>query len=345
MHPIIFVPGLLWPSSVLRDTVRDQSLPTLAWLLGRAQSQSHQHGVHHWLAGHCGLAMPLPVAPLRLLADAVAAPSLEIHPRSKTLYWLCLDPAPVSVQARAVLLTDPASLALNEDENQALCTALIELLAPFGQLFSFHSGRWYLGVAGPTLPEATSLPEAIDEPLPVPFPTREASSPWRATLMEAQMLLANHPISRLRQAAGRPTPAILWPWGGGSLPATVTCPWTSIVSDDPLLRGLALAAGLSPSALPKHFEPDEFWDNTLIHLPHCASTGRNALAWLAALHDLERHWLKPMLEALDHGVLSGLTLVAGGRREIRQWTLRRRQRWYFWQRPASLLALTDNSTS
>jgi len=335
MHPLIFVPSLLWPAPVLRDLAPDLDLPALARLLGRGESQSHCHGVHDWLASRFGLGAPLPIAPLRLIGDSGdSGEAGEAH-------WLCLDPVPVEVQRRSVVLADPNALRLTAEEDAALRTALAPVLLPFGTLCAPQPGRWTLRCDALPPAAAHALPAAIGDALPVPFPAAQAAPAWRAALMDAQMLLAAHPVSLRRRKEGRPTPACLWPWGPGTLTGPLQRPWPTLASDDALLRGLALASGATPLPTPPRYTPEASAD--FIHLPHAAAAGRDALAWSEALRMLENDWLRPLLAALERGQIAGLTVLAGGRSTCRSWTLTRRTRWRLWRRPASLLALAEEA--
>src|SRR2546423_11819725 len=74
---------------------------------------------------------------------------------------------------------------------------------------------------------------------------------FHALMNEAQMLLHEHPVNAEREARGEPALNSIWFWGGGVVDAAKPRPFSAVIADDPLARGLALAAGIPAHALPK----------------------------------------------------------------------------------------------
>jgi len=74
---------------------------------------------------------------------------------------------------------------------------------------------------------------------------------FHALMNEAQMLLHEHPVNAGREARGELALNSIWFWGGGVIDASKARPFSTVVGDDPLTRGLALAAGIPARALPK----------------------------------------------------------------------------------------------
>src|SRR6266568_5191760 len=74
---------------------------------------------------------------------------------------------------------------------------------------------------------------------------------FHALMNEAQMLLHEHPVNAEREARGEPALNSVWFWGGGVIDAAKAQPFSAVITDDPLARGLALAAGIRALALPK----------------------------------------------------------------------------------------------
>jgi hypothetical protein len=112
------------------------------------------------------------------------------------------------------------------------------------------------------------------------------------------------------------------------MPERVSAPWRSIASADPLLAGLARAAGMEQLALPPTA------GDWLEALP---GEGRH-LAALGALEEaMEAAWFAPLVAALRRGRLGMLTLhapEAGLAVETVRRDLRR-----FWRRPRPLAGL------
>src|SRR5258708_24920685 len=65
------------------------------------------------------------------------------------------------------------------------------------------------------------------------------------------MVRPEHPVKAERETGGEPALNSVWFWGGGVIAAAKDRPFSTVVGDDPLARGLALAAGIPVRALPK----------------------------------------------------------------------------------------------
>src|SRR3977135_1670535 len=98
-----------------------------------------------------------------------------------------------------------------------------------------------------TTPADAARGAAIDEKLPAgPDAMR-----FNALMNEAQMLLHEHPVNPERAPRGELAVNSIWFWGGGVIDAGRARSFSTVFSDDPLARGLALAAGIPALALPK----------------------------------------------------------------------------------------------
>ena len=87
-----------------------------------------------------------------------------------------------------------------------------------------------------------------------------------------------------------------------------TSPYSTVVSDDPLARGLALAAGIPNGGLPRSAE------DLLSLLP---PEGTALIVLRAQRHRegrtaLERDWFQPLLRALESGRIGMLSLHLWG---------------------------------
>src|SRR2546427_13025592 len=111
--------------------------------------------------------------------------------------------------------------------------------------------RWYVRIEKApdmqTTPAAAARGAAIDDKLP----SGPDAMRFHALMNEAQMLLHEHPVNAEREARGEPALNSIWVWGGGGIDATKARPFSIVIADDPLARGLALAAGIPALALPK----------------------------------------------------------------------------------------------
>jgi hypothetical protein len=131
------------------------------------------------------------------------------------------------------------------------------------------------------------------------------------------MLFHDHPVNQERSGSGRPAVSGVWPWGGGSLtevPARSPDGESgqSILSDDPVLLGLAEHQGRSMGPVPASFHE---WKagkhgDALVVLnrgTHAAREG-DGPGWQQALEELDRDWWQPAVRAMGQGQLSELVL-------------------------------------
>src|SRR5258706_4176246 len=116
--------------------------------------------------------------------------------------------------------------------------------------YPMRPARWYVRLEKApdmqTTPAAAARGLAIDETLP----SGSDAMRFHALMNEAQMLLHEHPVNAEREARAEPALNSVWFWGGGVMAAAKERPFSTVVGDDPLARGLALAAGNPGQAVP-----------------------------------------------------------------------------------------------
>jgi hypothetical protein len=331
MHLTLIVPGLLWPREILRDTTFDLPLPALSRLLGRGRRWSLP-GEEGWQADAFDLDEPLPAAALRLLGDGGWPGDAS---------WLCLDPVHLRVAERLIIVDDPSRLALTPEEDAALRQAVAPLFESMGELVVARPGHWHLRLSSPAAIETSPLPQAAGRAAEPTLPGGADGPAWRKLLAEAQPLLHAHPVNRAREADGRPTVNTLWPWGPGRLPAAASRAtrrgFERIWADEPVLRGLAVRAGISCETPPARFTIAS--GRVLARLDHLSGSLAtfDAMSWREALATMERDWLVPALAALRSGRCGHLTLIATGHGRAMALAVARRDLWRFW-RPSVTLA-------
>ena len=253
-----------------------------------------------WLFGRFGVARQRdwPVAPYTLLADGGAP---------ERYYWIRADPVHLQVGRDSLGLADGAAFDVSRAESEALVETLNR---HFGQSMLFYPlrpARWYVRLEKApdmqTTPAAAARGAAIDDKLP----SGPDAMRFHALMNEAQMLLHEHPVNAEREARGEPSLNSIWFWGGGVIDAVKTRPFSAVIGDDPLARGLALAAGIPAPALPKDADSvlaalgDEGRVLVVQDAPRKAQLGERRTA-------LERDWFLPLLGALKSGRIGMLTL-------------------------------------
>ena len=338
----LVLPGLLWPGKALRDTASDLDLPALAWLLGRGRH--HWQGpepLENWLCHAFGIERPhAPAAALRMLGEGR---------EPGAAHWLCADPAGLRIeQGRLSLDIGHAhSTGISANEMGQLAAALAPQLAEVGEFHAGAPGHGYLKLHRQA--EIATLPPSAAAGSSSPLPSGKDAALWRRLGNEAQMLLHTLPLNAQRETEGRSPLNTLWFWGAGQLPprpAAAACAYQAACGQHPLLNGLAAWSGIArhanpslPDLLARH-PGQELPSLLLLDTLHSAARQLDALAWRAALADIERDWLQPLRQHLRAGHIKNLRLTALGDEARLDVRLTRADPLKFWRRPQALHALS-----
>lgn len=231
--------------------------------------------------------------------------------------WLGADLAYVQPDLTGARLLACGHLDISREQSEALAAALKASFEAQGLVLEPSlPSRWHVRV-----PHATGLahfdaPEQVlGDDLLQHLPRGDEARRWRVLLTEAQVLLHQHPVNTVRRQRGQVPANSLWFWGGGALPAWVRSELGAVYSDEPLVRGLALRAGVPHQVV-------DLFDDLMLK------------SHASVLLDLERQadpapWW-PRLEALwrqGHTLL--LAAASGARWQLRPW-----HRWRVWRRRA-----------
>ena len=333
----LVVPGLLWPQDSLRETVQNLRLPALSAVLGRGERHyGPGKSLHTWLRSAFGLSDgEVPWGALRRRAETESAGEG---------FWMCADPVHMRFVRDALVLVEGDEVGIEADEAHDLVAALNTHFADLGRFEAATPQRWYLRVdAAPDL-RTHALEDVIGRNYALFLPDGAQARRWRAMLNEAQMLLHAHERNAAREAAGKPTINSVWLWGAGAPPTAVDTSFTAVFSDNPIVSGLAGAAGIAADPLP----------HSATHVPDRAPGGKtlvvadglqspalhlDAAAWRAELARLEQDWFAPLLGELYSGRLRELRLSALGDDASVDIVLGSQDRWRFWRRPLGLADL------
>ena len=283
-----------------------------------------------WLFERFGVARQRdwPVAPYTLLADGGVP---ERH------YWMRADPVHLQVGRDSLGLADSAAFDVSRAESEALVETLNRHFGERMLFYLMRPARWYVRLEKApdmqTTPPAAARGFAIDEKLP----SGADAMRFHALMNETQMLLHEHPVNAEREARGEPALNSIWFWGGGVIEAAKARPFSTVVGDDPLAQGLALAAGIPARALPKDADSvlaalgDEGVALVVLDAPQEAQLRERRTA-------LERDWFLPLLAALKSGRIGMLTLHLCGADSLLEVETVRSDLRYFWRRRKPLSA-------
>src|SRR6266705_3185186 len=262
-----------------------------------------------------------PVAPYTLLADG-GAPERD--------FWLRADPVHLRLGRDTLTFADSAAFEVSRAEAEALVETLNRHFGDAMLFYPVQPARWYVRLRE-TLDMHTTPPSAAREGLiEGNLPSGPDAMRFHALMNEAQMLLHEHPVNAEREARGEPALNSVWFWGGGVIAATKARPFSTVIADDPLARGLALAAGIPALALPKDAGSvlaalgDEGRVLAVPDAPREAQLRERRAA-------LERDWFLPLLGALKSGRIGMLTLHLGGTDSLLEVETVRSDLRHFWR--------------
>jgi hypothetical protein len=315
-----------------------EKLLARASLVERVAGEDFQRTLPHerWIARQFGAVASnaddaAPLAPYMLLADG-GTPGDAV--------WACVQPVHVRVAHDHLVLIDPASLDLSDDEAATLLAVAKPLVEELGvRIEAPRPVRWYLSSATfGTLAGASPLRASgrnIEIWLPHEAQSGQRSRAWMKLQNEVQMAWFEHPVNAAREARGLPAVNSIWLHAQGAA-QPLKRPFARVLSDAAATRGLALASGADAASPPASFGALQPADEgaTLVELdPFSAPFIEQDWArWHAALGALERDWLTPALAALQEGRIGELGLTLCGDTGSSTLTVTRGDLRKFWRR-------------
>lgn len=335
------LPGLIWPTPPGTRLPDLPALPALSALLGRAhRSPCPNRSASEWFAAQCG-SDALPWGSLRLAGEELSGTQTDGA-------ILCADPVSISFVRDALLVQGPQSLALTQEEADALCATLNR---EFGALGSFRAAspqRWYLA-SRQTPARFAPLEDVVGRPVAYFPPEGEHAATWNRLANDIQTVLFADPVNQARQAAGKPMANAVWFWGEArSIAKLPRLPVSRIVSSDEAIRGLAVSTGITTATPNAELLPPDggrmLWHDSALH---AAALMGDFAEWQRELTRLEHTLLAPAWEAWRSGRLETLSVVTPGDRGGLELTLSASLRWAFWRRPldaAQLATRLSNPT-
>jgi hypothetical protein len=361
------LPAAADASTALHD-IQSPALDRLiarATLVERVVGEDFQRTLPHerWVARQFG-ALPVgaaaadeaPLAPYMLRADGG-------EPGSAT--WGCVQPVHVRIAHDHLVLIDPASLELSDDEARALLAVARPLIEELGvRIEAPKPARWYLSGDGFGMLAGASPLRASGRNIEIWLPheahSGERSRAWMKLQNEVQMAWFEHPVNEAREARGLPAVNSIWFHAQGAA-QPVRSPFARVFSDAAATRGLAMSAGVETGAPPASFgalaalasragnangnssaaTASANATGTLVELdPFSAPYIEQDWArWNHAFATVQTDWFEPALAALQSGRLDELGLTLCGDTGSVTLTVTRGDLRKFWRRRvlASLL--------
>ncbi len=269
-----------------------------------------------------------PVAPYSLLGDG-GAPGPH--------FWIRADPVHLQVGNNKLVLIDSTAFDVSRAESEALVETLNRHFGETLLFYPLRPARWYMRL--PQAPELETTPPSTVRGMAIDgyLPSGGDAMRFQALTNETQMLLHEHPVNAAREARGALALNSVWFWGGGAIDAATARPFSAVIGDDPLARGLALAAGNSARPLPKDagsmLAAAEDKGLVLVVLGALQDAAGNAdgARFRERRAALERDWFEPLLAALESGRIGMLTLSLSGPDSLLEIEIVRSDLRYFWR--------------
>lgn len=300
------------------------ALPGLTRILSRARAASLAHkDLEAVLLESFGVQRQRdwPVAPLSWLGEGG-------DPDAR--YWLRADPVHLRAERDTLVLVDARHFTLESESATALVDALnAHFDSERLRFFAPRPTRWYVAID--RVPEIATYPllSAAGRNIDSLLPHGSDALTWHRWFNEIQMLLHSHAVNQAREAADQPTVNSVWFWGGGVLPYALPGGFAGVWGDDPLVRGLARASGLTWAALPDHAAQ---WLAQANEGEHLLVLDPLPVVQGNPLESLERRWFAPFIQALRQRQLSALTLLVESLDGTLRFELGAGDLWKFWRR-------------
>lgn len=330
--PTLVLPFGLPPTDFAKDLLREFKLPSLATLLGKAGKpkrlnfDQHSHCLAHeaWIAQRLNLALVADNSPaiapvLAKGMDTGATPDAQA-------YWFVVQPAHIQLGREHMLLEDARALQLEDPHARILFAEAQNLIAGGAQRLVYLAPNLWLLRADDWADLRTATPDAAtSQDLDVWLARGPNAVAWRSLLNLCQMQWHEHAVNQEREARGLSSVNAMWLWGGGN-----TASWHQSNQD----HVRALTQAFAPTLIP----PGQTLDWKHFHTEHgliASALAADWGLWLQQMNTLEDQIFAPILQALQNGEISELTIAIGDANRIHEFTLGRSSLYKFWK-PASL---------
>lgn len=308
-------------------------VPALESFLSRCTvSALRQNSVTGWVCAAHGIERHGDWPAGAILASGCAEPAEGTGAVGEAApYWICAQPVHLAVDRDSLVLQPPSQLHLSGHESRQLFDALKQHFRQEQLIMKYaDTGIWCIGTDDHQDLSTTEPELAQGRNVDGLLPRCADANRWQRLIMEAQMILHEHPVNAAREARGDMPVNSLWIWGGGTL-AAVESRFDAMCAADPLLRAIARLSDARLIDAPGNLQGPPEADNMLVEFVlQPANVGD------ASLPVLEAHWLAPAWRGLASGWLDELTLVLPLRDTIAVCRCARKERRRFWRRRQSI---------
>jgi hypothetical protein len=303
---------------------------------------SQESGVEYWLRKRFNLGARESVA-------ASAAFARQPFPQEAALI---LRPVHLHAARDHLVLWPSSQLSILEDEEQSLFESAQDWLKdePI-RLRRLSTGIWELVETDPDATrfeqlQGASSARAAGRNIDYWLPSGTGGRAWRRVMNEVQMLWHDHPVNSKRAERGEPPVNALWL--EGVAPRSPSRAFDVVVSDDPVLIGLATATGARQLPLANHdiSSARQASDRWLVDLPSFFDASGSAIQGHADGYwaQLER-FVETQLNGGFRALTPGSEIILTGEEQVCCFTLQTHSVWRFWRKRPRLSWLAEPSAT
>ena len=332
----LLLPFALPPAEMAADLLRAIKAPSLAMLLGRANTAPQRSfddfapALPHerWLAERFGLqgndaGQNSPPVARAAMNSLVAAGDPGV--------WFMLQPVHFHVTRDHLVLTDTRRLALTDADARSLFAAAAPAFAEAGlPLLYGDPGTWFLRADAWAGLQTTTPDAACGHNIDIWMPKGEHARAWRKLQNEVQMEWHTSEVNAARELAGLKTINSLWLWGGTATGALASAPYGRLANLQGWLRAAGPAETLAAHELIEDAPPLTLCVNDTLAE---AALGSDWSEWLARLQVLEAEWFTPLLAGLRRGQFDHLRLIMSHNTRLAELSVTRNALRRFWCKP------------
>lgn len=346
-HLDILIPFGLPPAELSADLLRELQSPALATLISRAKAAASAResfadftrALPHeiWLTRRFGLAAALERTGSPPIARALMQ-SFGLEPGDGT--WFVLQPVHIHIARDHLVLTDPRQLMHSDEESRTLFDIAAPLCDEVGKRLAFgNAGTWFLQADDWNALQTSSPDAACGHNIDIWMPKGTGERDWRKLQNEIQMHWFNHPLNEAREMRHVKPVNSVWLWGGAT-PSGFANAYTDAFNLSGWMRGFAPAVTRNAHAGTASELITAKPAKALLALDALqeAALLNDWARWIDTMHDLEKAWFAPLLDALKSGSVDQLTLILTNDAHISHFTATRPSLRKFWLKP-SLQAL------
>lgn len=128
-------------------------------------------------------------------------------------YWMFATPVNMQLGRDSYFLSDPAIVAISQEESISLIDSLNIHFAEADCSFYLVGDVWLMGLDTDPMIRTTHIKRVMNQDVANHLPLGEGALLWNKLQNEIQMLLYNHPVNRVRDSKGIPMINSLWCYG------------------------------------------------------------------------------------------------------------------------------------